>query len=144
MQDIFSIRVVWSLLFHYVNMAHKIKVYHPTVLNQLSFIIAYNLAYKPSNFQAIEMIYPAEITANQDALVCLYSSSYEDTCIDSHTKVSYNQVFVLNKGQKLEFKGTKKGFRTFILAVKAESQIQNLVTKTRSPQLTSYISEVYK
>ncbi len=61
------------------------------------------------------------------------------TCIDFHTKVSYNQVFVLNKGHKLKFKGIKKVFHTFILAVKAESQIQ----KTRSPQLTSYISEVY-
>ena len=60
-------------------MAHKINgISPPTVLNHLSFIIAYNLADKPSNFQAIDMIYPAEITANQDALVCLYSVSYED------------------------------------------------------------------
>ena len=60
-------------------MAHKIKGISPPPCSiSLIFIIAYNLADKFSNFQAIEMIYPAEITANQDALVCLYSASYED------------------------------------------------------------------
>ncbi|APD49697.1 hydrolase [Francisella hispaniensis] len=112
--------------------------------DQLSFTTAYNLIGKPTNFEAIEMIYPAEITANQDALVCLCGASYEDTYIDSHTKVSYNQAFLLNKRQKLEFKGIKKGFRTLILAVKAEPQMQNLVAKTRSSQLASYISENYR
>ena len=67
------------------------------------------------------MIYPAEITSNQDALVCL-CGAMKTLGIDSHTKVSHNQVFVLNKGQKLEFKSIKKGFRALILAVKAESQ----------------------
>ncbi|EDO65686.1 hydrolase [Francisella tularensis subsp. holarctica FSC022] len=112
--------------------------------DQLSFITAYNLVGKPTNFQAVEMIYPAEITANQDALVCLSGASYQDTYIYAHEKVSYNQVFMLNKGQKLEFKGIKKGFRTVVLAVKAESEIQNLVANTRSPQLASYISETYR
>lgn len=51
---------------------------------------------------------------------------------------------MLNKGQKLEFKGIKKGFRTVVLAVKAESKIQDLVANTRSPQLASYISETYR
>lgn len=51
---------------------------------------------------------------------------------------------MLNKGQKLEFKGIKKGFRTVVLAVKAESEIQDLVANTRSPQLASYISETYR
>ena len=124
MQDIFSTNggLVFAVSLRQYGSQDKGYI-TPTVLNQLSFIIAYNLADKPSNFQAIEMLYPAEITANQDALVCLYRLAMKTTCIDSYTKVSYNQVFVLNKGHKLEFKGIKKGFHAFILAVKAESQI---------------------
>ncbi|MDE5004856.1 hydrolase, partial [Francisella tularensis subsp. holarctica] len=52
--------------------------------DQLSFITAYNRVGKPTNFQAVEMIYPAEITANQDALVCLSVASYQDTYIDAN------------------------------------------------------------
>ena len=126
MQDIFSIKGSLVFAVSLRQYGSQDKGISPHGASKLNFIIAYNLAVKASNFQAIEMIYPVEITAKQDALVCLCGASYEDTCIDSHTKVSYNQVFVLNKGQKLEFKSIKKGFRTLILAVKAESQIQNI------------------
>lgn len=68
-------------------MAYKIRGISPQVAqDQLSFITAYNLVGKPTNFQAVEMIYPAEITANQDALVCLSGASYQDTYIDAMKK----------------------------------------------------------
>ncbi|APC90794.1 MULTISPECIES: hydrolase [Francisella] len=144
MQDIFSTKggLVFAVSLRQYGSQDK-GISPQGAQDQLSFITAYNLVGKPSNFQAIEMIYPAEITANQDALVCLCGASYEETYIDAHEKVSYNQVFVLGKGQKLEFKGIKKGFRTLVFAVRAEPQIQSLVAKTRLPQLTSYISETY-
>lgn len=65
--------------------------------DQLSFITAYNLVGKPTNFQAVEMIYPAEITANQDALVCLSGASYQDTYIDAHKKSAITKFSCLTK-----------------------------------------------
>ncbi|QWU99374.1 hydrolase [Francisella salimarina] len=112
--------------------------------DQLSFMTAYSIFNQPVDFQAIEMIYPSEIVATDDILVYLCGASYPNTFIDESICANYNQVFELNRGQKLEFKGSKKGFRTIVFAVKKQSQTIGLVGKQRSLELEDYISQNYR
>ena len=112
--------------------------------DQLSFMTAYNIFNQPTDFQAIEMIYPTEILAVDDILIYLCGASYQDTFFDENICVNYNQVFELNRGQKLEFKGSKKGFRTIVFAVKKQSQTIELVGKQRSLELEGYINQNYR
>ncbi|AJI53179.1 hydrolase [Francisella philomiragia] len=112
--------------------------------DQLSFMTAYNIFNQPTDFQAIEMIYPTEILAVDDILIYLCGASYQDTFIDENICVNYNQVFELNRGQKLEFKGSKKGFRTIVFAVKKQSQTIKSIGKQRSSELEGYINQNYR
>ena len=111
--------------------------------DQLSFITAYNLLKKPSSFQAIEMIYPSKIKANRDLLVVICGASYERTETDSQN-IPYNRVCKLSKDEVLEFKGTKKGFRTIVLAITFESRLEKLIGKRRSEELDEFINSNYK
>ncbi|MED7787933.1 hydrolase [Francisella sp. 19X1-34] len=111
--------------------------------DQLSFVTAYNLLDKPSNFQSIEMIYPAKIKANKDLLVVICGASYERTETQSQN-IPYNRICKLNKGETLEFKGAKKGFRTIILAIEFEQNLQRLIGKKRSEELGEFINSNYQ
>ncbi|QIW09214.1 hydrolase [Francisella sp. LA112445] len=111
--------------------------------DQLSFITAYNLLEKPRCFQAIEMIYPSKIKANKDLLVVISGASYNRTETASQN-IPYNRICKLNKDEILEFKGTKKGFRTVVLAIEFEPGLQRLIGKKRSEKLGDFINHNYR
>lgn len=111
--------------------------------DQLSFITAYNLLKKPNSFQAIEMIYPSKIKANRDLLMVICGASYERTETDSQN-IPYNRVCKLSKDENLEFKGTKKGFRTIVLAIAFEPDLQQLIGSKRSEKLDEFVNLNYQ
>ncbi|ASG67118.1 hydrolase [Francisella halioticida] len=111
--------------------------------DQLSFNTAYSLLDSPRDFQAVEMIYPSRITANRDLLIVICGASYEREGISSQN-ILYNQVYKLNKDEVLEFKGTKKGFRTVILAIVFEPGLEKLIGKKRSEKLGEFINLNYR
>ncbi|AIT09664.1 hydrolase [Candidatus Francisella endociliophora] len=111
--------------------------------DQLSFSIAYKLLDKPSQFQAVEMIYPSKIIANQDLYVVITGASYETTKVGIQDVV-YNQVFEIRGGETIDFSGIKKGFRTIIIAIEANLDSQYLLGNKRSQELDDYIKQNYK
>lgn len=111
--------------------------------DQLSFLTAYKLLDKPNQFQAIEMIYPSKVTANEDLLVVITGASYESTKIDQ-LNITNNQVFKICRDQAIEFIGIKKGFRSIVLAIPFESDVEHLVGSTRSKELDEFITSSYR
>ncbi|AJC48328.1 hydrolase [Allofrancisella guangzhouensis] len=110
--------------------------------DQLSFRVAYQLFNQPLDFQAIEMIYPAKITAEEDMLFILCGATYENTSVNSK-QVVYNQIQYLKKGDTLEFSGTKVGFRTLVFAI-VQTPDQINIGKKRSKEIEQFIDSNYK
>jgi allophanate hydrolase subunit 2 len=111
--------------------------------DQTSFATAYNIFEKPTDFKAIEILYPIKITAEKDILFILCGAGYADTKIDEST-VSYNEVGVLKHGQELTFAGTKQGFRTLFFAVEKTSQNTHLVGEKRSEEISAYVKNNFR
>jgi len=111
--------------------------------DQTSFATAYNIFDKTVDFNAIEMLYPAKITAEKNILFILCGAGYADTHIDDND-VAYNQVGILNKGQTLTFSGSKYGFRTLFFAVESTSQNFNLIGVKRSAKISSYVKNNFR
>ncbi|MFC4892780.1 hydrolase [Pseudofrancisella aestuarii] len=113
--------------------------------DQTSFITAYNLFNKPETFEAIEMLYSGKVVANKDILYVLCGAGYQETIRNvsesAQEKVEYNKINILKKGETLEFKGEKKGFRTIVFAVdnlEFNSDYRNI---ERPKKLTEFIQE---
>lgn len=112
--------------------------------DQTSFITAYNLFNQPNNFEAIEMLYAGKIVANKDMLYILCGASYQETIRNIsenvQEKVEYNKINILKKGETLEFKGEKRGFRTIVFAVERLEK-ENYLNIERPKALTEFIQE---
>ena len=111
--------------------------------DQTSFAIAYNIFEKPTDFHAIEILYPTKITAEKDILFILCGGSYADTKIDGSV-ILYNEIFILKKGQELTFTGTKHGFRTLFFSIEQTSQNSRLVSCTRSVKAAIYVKNNFR
>lgn len=111
--------------------------------DQISFKSAYNIFEKPNIFQAIEMIYPAQIKANTDMLFIICGANYEKIIIDDNTIISKDRIYKLNKGQILKFEGRKSGFRTLIFAIEYKIQNNYLIGKIRSNKISGFINHLY-
>ncbi len=111
--------------------------------DQLSFNVAFNIFDKPANFQAIEMLYPAKITATKDILFIVCGASYEHISIDGGTTISKDCVHKLSQGQTLIFSGAKSGFRTLVFAIESNSQNSDFIGETRSPEIAKFVTTLY-
>ena len=111
--------------------------------DQLSFDIVYNIFDKPANFQAIEMLYPAKITANKDILFIICCAGYENITIEDSARVTKDYVHKLTQGQTLTFSGNKSGFRTIIFAIESSSQNNNFIGRTRPPEIAKIVADLY-
>ena len=111
--------------------------------DQTSFTIAYNIFEKPTNFQAIEILYPTKITAEKDILFILCGGSYADTKIDESI-ISYNEVVTLKKGQEVLFAGAKHGLCTLFFAVAITSKNPHLIGNKRSEEISTYIKNNFR
>ncbi len=112
--------------------------------DQLSFQTAYTMFGKPKFFKAVEMIYPAKITANTDMLLVICGSSYKNTTYNG-TEIAYNTIHFIKKDGLIEFSGTKKGFRTLVFAIEITSQEQlTRVGKTRPDEIKNFIINNYR
>ncbi|QIV95234.1 hydrolase [Allofrancisella frigidaquae] len=111
--------------------------------DQLSFRVAYQLFNQPLDFQAIEMIYPAKITAEEDLLFILCGATYENTSMGGK-QIVYNQIQSFKKGDTLEFSGIKTGFRTLIFAIAQTSNQIVDIGKKRSKEIEQFIDSNYK
>ncbi len=111
--------------------------------DQLSFDVAYNIFDKPVDFQAIEMLYPAKITANKDILFVVCGASYENIYIKYSARVKKDCVYKLTQGKTLSFSGNKSGFRTIIFAIESSSQNNDFIGKTRPPEVAKIVADLY-
>jgi allophanate hydrolase subunit 2 len=112
--------------------------------DQLSFQTAYTMFNKPKCFKAVEMIYPAKITATTDMLLIICGSSYQNTTHNG-VEIAYNTIQFIKKGSLIEFSGTKKGFRTLVFAIEIKSKDQLvLVGKTRNEEIKKFIIDNYR
>lgn len=111
--------------------------------DQLSFNIAFNIFGKPKNFQAIEMIYSAKIVAETNMLFIICGAGYQQILIDDEKVISKDEVYALEKGQKISFNGQKSGFRTLIFAVENNDTTNNYISKKRPMRVTTFISSLY-
>lgn len=144
MRELFSIKGGLSFPVFLRNYGSQDKGVSPQgAQDQLSFDTAYNLLDKPIEFQAIEMLYPSKIEANEDLLMVLSGASYEYTK-SGDLNIIYNQVCKLNKGEKIEFSGIKKGFRTVIIAISLTKENQRLIGNKRSKELEEFVNSNYR
>lgn len=111
--------------------------------DQLSFNIAFKIFENPTSFQAIEMLYPAKITASRDILFIASGASYESILTDDGTVVVKDCVYKLPKGQSLFFKGVKRGFRTLIFAVESSTNDSKFIGKVRSKVDSQLVTSLY-
>lgn len=107
--------------------------------DQTSYQTAYNMFDKPTDFMAVEMIYPAKIIAEEDMLIVLCGASYYKTIIDDE-QILYNTIISVDKGSCIKFSGAKKGFRTLVFAVSQSSKNIYLVGKTRTTSIQQFIN----
>ena len=111
--------------------------------DQLSFNIAYKIFDEPKAFQAIEMLYPAKITALKDMLFIISGASYENIVIDDSTTIVKDCVYKLSQGQTIVFSGVKRGFRTLVLAIESTIKDNDFLGKVRSKKDGEYIANLY-
>ena len=111
--------------------------------DQLSFNIAYKIFDEPKSFQAIEMLYPAKITATKDMLFIVCGASYKNISIDDGRTIIKDSVYKLSKGQTLTFGGAKSGFRTLIFAVESSIRDDEFLGRIRSKKDSDFIANLY-
>ena len=111
--------------------------------DQLAFEVAYKIFDKPTEFHAIEMLYPTKITALKDMLFIISGASYENIITDDGTKVTKDCIYELSKGQTLVFSGAKRGFRTLVFAIESSVRYSEFISRVHSKSDDEFITNLY-
>ncbi len=110
--------------------------------DQFSFLTAFNLLSKPTDFQSVEIIYADEIVANDDLIFIITGAEYSQTSLGLDSIIN-NKVYRISKGERVSFKGEKSGYRTIFIAIKQTQQNLHLEGLLRKQQSEEYTAKLF-
>ena len=110
--------------------------------DQFSFLTAFNLLSQPTDFQSVEIIYANELVANDDLIFIITGAEYSQTSLGLDSIIN-NKVYRMSKGERVSFKGGKKGYRTIFMAIKQTQQNLHLEGLSRKQQSEEYSAKLF-